>query len=210
MLIVLRMAVGLFEVPSFLINNRIATTWFGETRAGHLHRGLHLGRVRRAGFPHAGAGLAEGDVRLAVGVLLHRRARPGLVLRIFRRSYRDPAEFPGINASRNRADPVERRHPRPVEPDHHAARSAQRVRCWRDLGIVLGRRKLWGIYFGHFAWGTTSTFFLTWFPTYLVTYRHLDFIKAGFYASLPFLARVRAACCAPARCRTGCIVAASA
>jgi ACS family D-galactonate transporter-like MFS transporter len=33
----------------------------------------------------------------------------------------------------------------------------------------------------------TSTFFLTWFPTYLVTYRHLDFIKAGFLASLPFL-----------------------
>src|ERR1700757_3382805 len=30
MLIVLRMAVGVFEVPSFLINNRIATTWFGE------------------------------------------------------------------------------------------------------------------------------------------------------------------------------------
>jgi ACS family D-galactonate transporter-like MFS transporter len=29
-LIVLRMAVGVFEVPSFLINNRIATTWFGE------------------------------------------------------------------------------------------------------------------------------------------------------------------------------------
>ena len=53
--------------------------------------------------------------------------------------------------------------------------------------VVLGRRKLWGIYFGHFAWGTTSTFFLTRFPTYLVTYRHLDFIKAGFYASLPFV-----------------------
>ena len=30
MLIILRMTVGLFEVPSFLINNRIATTWFGE------------------------------------------------------------------------------------------------------------------------------------------------------------------------------------
>src|ERR1700709_1002149 len=29
-LIVLRMAVGFFEVPTFLINNRIATTWFGE------------------------------------------------------------------------------------------------------------------------------------------------------------------------------------
>lgn len=30
--------------------------------------------------------------------------------------------------------------------------------------------------------------FLTWFPTYLVEYRHLAFIKAGFLASLPFLA----------------------
>ena len=30
MLIALRMAVGFFEVPTFLINNRIATTWFGE------------------------------------------------------------------------------------------------------------------------------------------------------------------------------------
>lgn len=29
-LIVLRMAVGFFEVPTFLINNRFATTWFGE------------------------------------------------------------------------------------------------------------------------------------------------------------------------------------
>ena len=60
---------------------------------------------------------------------------------------------------------------------------------WRDFLVVLGRRKLWGIYFGHVAWGTTSTFFLTWFPTYLVTYRHLDFIKAGLYASLPFVRR---------------------
>ena len=30
LLIILRMIVGLFEVPSFLMNNRIATTWFGE------------------------------------------------------------------------------------------------------------------------------------------------------------------------------------
>jgi MFS transporter, ACS family, D-galactonate transporter len=52
---------------------------------------------------------------------------------------------------------------------------------------VLGRRKLWGIYFGHFAWGNTATFFLTWFPTYLVRYRHLNFIKMGIYGSLPFL-----------------------
>lgn len=30
--------------------------------------------------------------------------------------------------------------------------------------------------------------FLTWFPTYLVKYRGMDFIKSGLLASLPFLA----------------------
>ena len=47
-------------------------------------------------------------------------------------------------------------------------------------------------------WGTTSTFFLTWFPSYLVTYRHLDFIKAGFYASLPFVGAFAGVLCSGA------------
>jgi ACS family D-galactonate transporter-like MFS transporter len=51
---------------------------------------------------------------------------------------------------------------------------------------------LWGVYIGQFGVTSTMWFFLTWFPTYLVKYRHLDFIKAGFFsswrASVPFLA----------------------
>jgi MFS transporter, ACS family, D-galactonate transporter len=43
-------------------------------------------------------------------------------------------------------------------------------------------------YIGQFAVTSTLWFFLTWFPTYLVKYRHLDFIKSGFLASIPFLA----------------------
>ena len=34
----------------------------------------------------------------------------------------------------------------------------------------------------------TLWFFLTWFPTYLVKFRGLDFIKSGYLASIPFLA----------------------
>ena len=37
-LIVLRMAVGCFEVPTVLINNRIATTCFGEKERATMHR----------------------------------------------------------------------------------------------------------------------------------------------------------------------------
>jgi ACS family D-galactonate transporter-like MFS transporter len=185
MLIVLRMVVGLFEVPSFLINNRIATTWFGERE-----RATCIAVYTSAEF----VGLAFLTPLLAwlkvsfgwpavfffTGVI-------GLIWSYsFRRSYHDPAEFPGVNQAE-----IELIRSSGGIPDlshritkRHAARTGSLL---RDLGVVLGRRKLWGIYFGHFAWGTTSTFFLTWFPTYLVTYRHLDFIKAGFYASLPFL-----------------------
>jgi ACS family D-galactonate transporter-like MFS transporter len=53
---------------------------------------------------------------------------------------------------------------------------------------VLSHRKLWGIYIGQFAVNSTLWFFLTWFPKYLVDYRGLDFIKSGYWASIPYLA----------------------
>ncbi len=185
MLILLRMTVGLFEVPSFLINNRIATTWFGERE-----RATCIAVYTSAEF----VGLAFLAPLLAwlkvsfgwpavfvfTGIL-------GLIWALaFRLLYRDPADFRGVN----QAEIALIRSSGGI-PDLSSRITDRRARregsLWRDLGVVLGRRKLWGIYIGHFAWGTTSTFFLTWFPTYLVTYRHLDFIKAGFYASLPFL-----------------------
>jgi len=49
-------------------------------------------------------------------------------------------------------------------------------------------KKLWGLYLGQFCLGAITWFFLTWFPTYLVEFRGLDFVKSGFYASVPYLA----------------------
>ncbi len=57
-----------------------------------------------------------------------------------------------------------------------------------DFALVLGRKKLWGIYIGQFCLTSTLWFFLTWFPTYLVTYRHMNYIKTGFLTLLPFIA----------------------
>lgn len=59
---------------------------------------------------------------------------------------------------------------------------------WHDLKFVLSKKKVWGSTSDNSAIWHRPIFFLTWFPTYLVQYRHLDFIKAGFYASVPFLA----------------------
>ncbi|PPS64749.1 hypothetical protein CRX72_03590 [Pantoea sp. BRM17] len=53
---------------------------------------------------------------------------------------------------------------------------------------MLCNRRLLGICLGQFSISATFWFFLTWFPTYLVRYRHMDFIKSGYVASLPYLA----------------------
>lgn len=98
--------------------------------------------------------------------------------------YRDPAESKRVNEAElkyieegggliDRKNALQKTKPKPFQ--------------WNDLKEVFSHRKLWGIYLGQFAVGSTLWFFLTWFPTYLVKYRHIDFIKSGFLASLPFL-----------------------
>lgn len=72
--------------------------------------------------------------------------------------------------------------------DLQAVRQTRQPFRWADLVTVLSHRKLWGMYLGQFCLTSTLWFFLTWFPTYLVSYRGMDFIKAGLLASLPFLA----------------------
>jgi ACS family D-galactonate transporter-like MFS transporter len=76
----------------------------------------------------------------------------------------------------------------------HKASPPEKIH-WADLKKVLSRRKLWGIYLGQSAVNSTLWFFLTWFPSYLVDYRHLNFIKAGFLAALPFLAAFAGVLC---------------
>jgi ACS family D-galactonate transporter-like MFS transporter len=57
-----------------------------------------------------------------------------------------------------------------------------------DIATVFKYKKLWGVYIGQFAVTSSQWFFLTWFPTYLVEFRHLSILKSGIYVSLPFIA----------------------
>jgi ACS family D-galactonate transporter-like MFS transporter len=183
-LIAMRGAIGFFEAPSFLMNNRIATTWFGERE-----RATCVAVYSSAMF----VGLAFLTplltwVKVAFGWqwIFFCTGVLGLVWAFaFRTLYREPADYPGIN--RAEIDLISESGGIPDMSQRIVARRAERsTTLWRDLGIVLGRRKLWGVYFGHYATATMSSFFLTWFPTYLVTYRHLTFIKAGIYGGIPF------------------------
>jgi ACS family D-galactonate transporter-like MFS transporter len=174
--------VGAFEAPAYPINNRVVTTWFGEDeRAGAI-------AVYTSG-QYVGLGfltplLSWIDLTYGWKAVFAVTGAVGLTWAVvWYVLYRDPADFGGVNQA---------------EIDHIAARGgipdlSQRIRAqkrvlaWADWKIVLGRRKLWGVYLGQFGINATQWFFLTWFPTYMVTYRHVSFAKSGLLEALPFL-----------------------
>jgi len=184
-LIAMRMAVGFFEVPTFLINNRIATTWFGEKERATCIAVYTA--AESVGLAFMNPVLVWLKVEYGWPSVFFFTGVIGLIWSfVFFRSYHDPAEFPGINAAEvaSIADSG-------GIPDLSRRMAAHRAEGlgspWHDLRIVLSRRKLWGIYFGHFVYGVVGTFFRSWFITYLVNYRHFTFIKAGLYGSMPFV-----------------------
>jgi ACS family D-galactonate transporter-like MFS transporter len=184
-LIAMRMAVGFFEVPTFLINNRIATTWFGEKERATCIAVYTA--AESVGLAFMNPVLVWLKVEYGWPSVFFITGALGLVWSfVFYRSYRDPADDPHVNAAEITNIAASGGIPDLSQrmADRHAEGAAS---PWRDLGIVLSRRKLWGIYFGHFVWGVVGTFFRTWFITYLINYRHFTFIKAGLYGSMPFV-----------------------
>ncbi len=190
-LFVLRMAVGALEAPAYPINSRVVTTWFPEreraTAIGFYTSGQFVGLAFLtpvlAWLQHA---YGWHMVFVSTGVV-------GILWAvIWYAVYREPRDFKGINDAE-----LELISAGGGLVDMQAgAKQANAGFSWRDLGIVLSQRKLWGIYLGQFCLNSTLWFFLTWFPTYLVKYRGMDFIKSGLLASLPFLAAFVGVLCA--------------
>lgn len=50
---------------------------------------------------------------------------------------------------------------------------------------LLSNRMLMGIFLAQYCVASLSTFFISWFPSYLVEARHLSVLEAGFVAALP-------------------------
>jgi ACS family D-galactonate transporter-like MFS transporter len=75
--------------------------------------------------------------------------------------------------------------------------AAAKPSVWKreNFKQIFSSRTLWGVYIAQFCVNAMLWFFLTWFPTYLVKFRGLDFIKSGYLASIPFLAACADYCC---------------
>ncbi|MES2373225.1 MAG: MFS transporter [Bacteroidota bacterium] len=180
----LRLLLGAFEAPAYPTNNRIVTSWFPDNeRASAIAiytSGQFLGLAfltpalvslqYYAGWQ--GLFITTGSVGIAWGVVWYFL-------------YRDPTEHTKVNELE--LDHIEKGGGK-INRITADTNTSKQVFRWSDLKEVLSHRKLWGIYLGQFAVNSTLWFFLTWFPTYLVKYRGLSFIKSGFLASVPFLA----------------------
>lgn len=179
-LVGLRLGVGALEAPVMPANNRIISGWFP------LHeRASAIGIYSSAQF----AGLA-----CVTPLLFHIEAAFGwrglfaitgltgiLWAGVWFALYREPGEHKRVSAV-ERAWLLENG----ALPDSASAgRTPLRL---SDVQQMLCNRRLLGICLGQFSISATFWFFLTWFPTYLVRYRHMDFIKSGYVASLPYLA----------------------
>jgi len=175
----LRLALGVSEAPCFPANSRVVATWFPQSERAFATGVYTVGEYIGLAFLSP----------LLFWLLVHHGWRSlfivcGLIGFVFVvvwiARYRDPPEHRHVNAA---------------ELDLIAAGGGlvgvegKNARIdWSKAGKLLGFRQMWGICLGQFAGNSTLVFFLTWFPTYLATERHMAFLKIGFYAVLPFIA----------------------
>lgn len=180
----LRLATGTFEAPAYPANNRIVTSWFPDNeRASAIavytsgqFIGLAFLTPALAAIEHftgwRGLFIITGLVGIIWGIIWYF-------------IYRNPAEHPQVTEAE--LDYIEKGGGLVNRLRENKSIGIEKFQ-WRNLKEVFMHQKLWGIYIGQFAINSTLWFFLTWFPTYLVKYRGLNFLKSGFLASAPFLA----------------------
>jgi ACS family D-galactonate transporter-like MFS transporter len=175
----LRLAIGVFEAPSYPINNRIVTSWFPNhekaSAIAFYTSGQFIGlafltpllAIVQQYFGWRGLFIITGATGIIWGIIWYY-------------CYREPTEHPNVNQAELDyiSDGTADIKASVIKPDLN----------WASFKQVFMHRKLWGIYLGQFAVTSTLWFFLTWFPTYLIKYRGLSFLKTGFLTSIPFLA----------------------
>jgi ACS family D-galactonate transporter-like MFS transporter len=163
-----RLALGVAEAPAFSCNSRVLGTWFPQQERARATGVYSIGQYFGLAFLTPvlfwiSAAWGWRALFLIIGTT-------GVLFAfIWIAVYRDPHASLRVNQA---------------ELDHIAAggglvdrRTATRFE-WRSIGLLMRQ----------FASNSTLVFFLTWFPTYLATERHMAWLKVGVFAVLPFIA----------------------
>jgi ACS family D-galactonate transporter-like MFS transporter len=178
----LRGSIGAFEAPSYPTNNLVVSRWFPENERASAIAIYTSGQFLGLAFLTPVLVFIQDQLGwrglfIVSGVI-------GLVWAgLWYMLYRDPRDHKGVNDAE--LEHIEKGGGLIGAKNKDDVKKAFK---WNDFKQAFMYRQLWGIYIGQFCLGATTIFFLTWFPTYLVEFRGLDFLKSGFLASIPFLA----------------------
>ena len=177
-LVGLRLALGLAEAPCFPANSNVVAKWFPRSE-----RGRAIGVYTAAeyvglsfmspvlfwilnSFGWRALFVAAGGVGVAVAL-------------VFATRYRDPADHPTV--SRAELEYV-------AAGGGDVGKPAPAGFALSQIRALFRHRQMWGLCIGQYAVYSTFVFFLTWFPTYLATERHMDWIRVGIFTALPYIA----------------------
>jgi MFS transporter, ACS family, D-galactonate transporter len=173
-----RLALGLAEAPCYPSNSRILNSWFPQDERARATGVYSVGQYVGLGFllPALAwivAAWGWRELFFIVGGI-------GIVYGLtFWWLYRDPQDHkrvgqPEIDLIAAGGGSTEKLVPVPF--------------TLANIGKLLSKRQIAGASIGQFCSNSTLVFFLTWFPSYLAEERGMTFIKAGWMASLPYIA----------------------
>lgn len=176
-----RLGLGFFESPAFPANTRIVTTWFPSKE-----RGLAIGAY--TGSEYVGLALCTPILTLLLVTFGWRSIFivTGLLGIIFvfvwHSCYADPVNSKGVNKEELEL----------IKSGGGLSDTVviKKKVAWKEIKYLFISRQLLGMYIAGFANAAILFFFMTWFPSYLVTEKHMAILKVGIYGALPYLAAI--------------------
>jgi sugar phosphate permease len=176
-----RFVFGLAESGAFPSATRAMQLWFPKQERGIVHGVTHsFSRLAVAIVPFVAV-----SIMVAFGWrwIFYLFGAAGLVWSLaFCLLYRNlPEEHPKVNR-------LELAHIRGYEPDGAVKVIDLHQQLSPPWKIIFRSANMWYIAAGYCCFYYGTYFYMTWFPTYLLEYRHLSLKAVGTLASLPLLA----------------------
>ena len=176
-LIAYRLGLGAAEAPCFPANSRVLVTWFPQRERARANSVYSVGMY--FGIAFLSPVLFWITETLGWRALFIIVGAVGIVFAgIWYWLYRDPHHSQWVNQAELDL----------IAEGGGGSGPDSKAFAWSDVRWLLKQRQIFGASIGQFATNSTLVFFLTWFPTYLATERHMAWLKVGFFAVLPFIA----------------------
>jgi ACS family D-galactonate transporter-like MFS transporter len=173
-----RLGLGVAEAPCFPANSRVLSSWFPQNERARANSVYSVGMY--FGLAFMSPLLFWIASQFGWRTLFILAGAAGLVFSVvWLKTYVEPHESRGVNQA---------------ELDYIKAggglgqQQAGTRFSWRNMGQLMRKRQILGAAIGQFAGNSTLVFFLTWFPSYLATERHMEWLKVGFFAVMPYMA----------------------